>query len=81
MKDPNTGKRVSRLNPQSEWIVRDVPELRIMEQELWDAVKARQQAVRTGRVTHQDNHFRDRRRPKYLFSGLTQCGAARAATQ
>jgi len=21
-----------------------------------------------------DNHFRDRRRPKYLFSGLTKCG-------
>jgi site-specific DNA recombinase len=74
MKDPNTGKRVSRLNPQSEWIVREVPELRILEQELWDAVKARQQAVRTDRVTHQDNHFRERRRPKYLFSGLTQCG-------
>ena len=51
-----------------------MPELRILEQELWDAVKARRHAVRTDCVTQQDNHFRDRRRPKYLFSGLTQCG-------
>ncbi len=74
IKDPTTGRRVSRLNPPSEWIVRDVPELRIIEQDLWDAVKARQRAIRTDRVTKQENHFRDRRRPKYLLSGLTKCG-------
>ncbi len=74
IKDPTTGRRVSRLNPQSEWIVREVLELRIVEQDLWDAVKARQRAIRTDSVTLQENHFRDRRRPKYLFSGLTKCG-------
>ena len=25
LKDPDTGKRVARLNPQSEWIIKDVP--------------------------------------------------------
>ncbi len=30
IKDPETGKRVSRPNPESEWITQDVPELRII---------------------------------------------------
>ena len=74
IKDPDTGKRVSRLNPESEWIVRDVPELRIVAQELWDCVKARQKAVKTKRGTNTENGFWDRRRPRHLFSGLTKCG-------
>ena len=28
VKDPSTGKRVSRLNPESAWITTEVPELR-----------------------------------------------------
>jgi site-specific DNA recombinase len=42
IKDPDTGNRVSRLNDQSEWIIKDVPELRIIDPELWERVKARQ---------------------------------------
>lgn len=42
LKDPSTGRRVSRLNPESEWIVKDVPDLRIVDDELWQAVRARQ---------------------------------------
>ena len=30
IKDPDTGKRVSRPNPEEEWITRDVPKLRIV---------------------------------------------------
>ena len=40
VKDPSTGKRLSRLNPPEAWITQDVPELRIIEDELWDSVKA-----------------------------------------
>jgi site-specific DNA recombinase len=36
---PRHGKRVSRLNPASEWITKGVPELRIISDELWDAAK------------------------------------------
>ncbi len=77
VKDPDTGKRVSRPNPPEEWIIKDVPELRIVDDELWKAVKARQRAIKTTRTKkgiEVENHFRDRRRPKYLFSGLTRCG-------
>jgi hypothetical protein len=42
LKDPETGKRVSRLNPENEWILQEVPELRIIEPDLWEAAKARQ---------------------------------------
>lgn len=44
-KDPNTRKRVSRLNDESEWIRNDVPHLRIFDDELRDAVKQRQEIL------------------------------------
>jgi hypothetical protein len=33
-KHPSTGRRVSRVNPPENWIVRDVPELRILERSI-----------------------------------------------
>lgn len=45
-KDPETGMRRNRLKPRSEWIVRAVPETRIIEQEIWDEVRARDGAPR-----------------------------------
>ncbi|GCD60458.1 DNA resolvase [Acetobacter pasteurianus NBRC 3280] len=77
LKDPKTGKRVSRLNPEASWVIRDVPDLRIIDQDLWDAVKARQKTLEASpdiRAGHSHDHFRARRRPKYLFSGLLRCG-------
>nr|WP_255356775.1 recombinase family protein [Thioclava sp. SK-1] len=44
-KDPMTGKRVSRLNPKQDWVIRDVPELRIIDDALWAAVRQRQGAL------------------------------------
>ncbi|MBK8174834.1 MAG: recombinase family protein [Rhodospirillales bacterium] len=74
IKDPETGKRVSRLNPESEWIVKDVPSLRIVDQELWERVKARQRALEATEENSESAGFWDRRRPQYLFSGLLKCG-------
>ena len=53
IKDPQTGKRISRLNPQSEWVTHDVPELRMIDQDLWDQVKARQGAMQGNRSRRQ----------------------------
>ena len=39
VKNPNTGKRVSRLNKKSALIITDMPELRIIDQDLWERVK------------------------------------------
>ncbi len=45
LKDPDSGKRVSRPNPESEWVISQVPALRIVDDELWQAVQARYAAV------------------------------------
>lgn len=34
IKDPATGRRVSRLNSRDKWITTEVPELRIVDDEL-----------------------------------------------
>ena len=73
IKDPDTGERVSRPNPESEWIFHDVPELRIIEQDLWNRIKARQEAIKVERSTGKPNRLHERQRAKYLFSGLTRC--------
>jgi hypothetical protein len=72
MKNPDTGKRVSRLNPSSEWLTKNVPELRIISDELWTAAKERQNATR--RAVAEGGNIGRARRPQYLFSGLTKCG-------
>ncbi len=82
IKDPSTGKRVSRLNPESEWIIKDVPELRIVDDELWHSVRARQGEIaeKFANVTeavrkhHKKNRLNGTRRPKSLLSGLVFCG-------
>lgn len=81
VKDPSTGRRVSRINPTSEWITTEVPELRIIDDELWQAVRARQvdiskvfepttRAVRAARA----KRLHETRRPAFLLSGLLTCG-------
>lgn len=81
MKDPATGNRVSRPNPEAEWIRTEVPELRIIPDELWLAVRARHNeitklsesttiAIREARA----KRLHAARRPVLLFSGLLICG-------
>ncbi len=82
IKDPSTGKRVSRLNPESDWIIKDVPELRIVDDELWHSVRVRQGEIaeKFANVTeavrkhHKKNRLNGTRRPKSLLSGLVFCG-------
>ena len=47
VKDPETGKRVSRLNPESDWVITGIPELQIIEDDLWQKVRARQGALKS----------------------------------
>jgi DNA invertase Pin-like site-specific DNA recombinase len=68
IKNPDTGKRISRLNPREEWKVADVPHLRIIEQDLWDKVKARQKAL------DEKPNLRAKQRPPKLLSYLLKCG-------
>ena len=68
VKNPNTGKRVSRLNKKSALIITDVPELRIIDEDLWERVKERQRGLR------KLPSFHEKQRPRMLLSYLLKCG-------
>jgi len=72
LKDPYTGKRVSRLNPEDEWVINDVPEHRIISDDLWNAVKERQNSISYTRKNGKGLCVT--KRTKYLLSGLLKCG-------
>jgi site-specific DNA recombinase len=68
-KDPDSGRRLGRPNPPEQWVVKEVPELRIVDHELWDRAHAvlatygRREGL--GIV----------KRPKRLIAGLVRCAA------
>lgn len=72
IKDPTTGKRISRLNPESEWITAQVPGLAIVAPDLF----ARVAAIKAGKGTAHASHAR---KPPYVFSGLVKCGSCGAS--
>jgi site-specific DNA recombinase len=74
IKDPTTGKRQARLNPESDWIIEDVPGLRFIDDDLWQRVKDRQRGTRRKIAEGRDIRSERARRPRYLLSGLLQCG-------
>ncbi len=81
IKDPATGKRVSRINPREKWITTEVPELRIVDDSLWQAAKARQgelvvkyaKTIASTRAAFA-NRLNSTHRPRSLLSGLLVCG-------
>lgn len=81
VKNPATGRRVSRINPPKAWVVAEVPELRILDDELWDAATARQKDITAKYATlieavyvANTNRVNGTRRPRHLLSGLLECG-------
>jgi site-specific DNA recombinase len=77
VKDPASGRRVSRLNPPEAWIVEDVPDLRIIDDALWEAVKARQAEIdaEPGVQAIKASRYWERRRPVHMLTGRAFCGA------
>jgi site-specific DNA recombinase len=78
VKDPRSGKRQARPNPPEAWERAELPELRIVDQPLWDAVKARQDALgfAVGR-NHAGQALNRAHRRRFLLSGLLVCGVCR----
>jgi DNA invertase Pin-like site-specific DNA recombinase len=74
VKDPITGNRVSRPNPEARWVIKEVPELRIVDGDLWALVKARQAAAALPRVENRGSALSRANRPRHLFSGMLTCG-------
>lgn len=81
IKAPSTGKRVSRINPESAWIRTEVPHLRIVDDELWNAAPARQKQISEICGPSPANTLEGRmkrvhlaNRPVHLLSGFLTCG-------
>ncbi|SHK66523.1 Site-specific DNA recombinase [Shimia gijangensis] len=74
IKDPHTGKRQARMNPAEEWIIEEVPDLRVISDALWNNVKARQKSTRSVVISEGITRSERARRAKHLFSGLLTCG-------
>ena len=81
IKDPSTGRRVSRRNPEADWIRSEVPELRIVDDALWQAARARQaelakvfEATTIGERNARAKRLNGTRRHVFLLSGLLSCG-------
>lgn len=68
VKDPDTGKRQRRERPESEWIVGECDPL--IDRETWDRVQARMLVRR--------HTVKPGRQPRYLLSGLLECGVCGA---
>jgi site-specific DNA recombinase len=79
VRNRESGKTEQRPRPESEWVRVEVPELRIVSDELWQAAR------------EQNNRVREKHGPKrlggmnrtvasrqYLFSGLLECGLCNA---
>ncbi len=75
VKDPRTGKRIARPNPPDKWEIQSVPHLRIIDDSLWERVKARQSDMRAAlKESTSRNLLNDAHRPRFLLSGLMHCG-------
>lgn len=66
VENPRTRKITYRPVPKDQWRVNQVPALRIVDQEVWDAVQAE-----LGRRSVGPLHMQ--RRPKHWLSGLGEC--------
>jgi site-specific DNA recombinase len=75
IKDPTTGKRVARPNPKDLWELVDVPALRIIDDDLWNAMKVRQSKI-SFEIRRDDtgNALNRAHRRRFLLSGLLKCG-------
>jgi site-specific DNA recombinase len=67
LKDPSTGKRVSRVNAPSDWHTSECPHLRIVDQGLFERVAARMASVGGQNASHTP-------KSKRILSGLLKCG-------
>lgn len=81
VKDPRTGRTVRRPNPESEWVRVEVPGLRIVSDDMWQAVKRRRDVLVEqykpmidGFHAAQASRMHLGRRPVTLLSGLVECG-------
>jgi site-specific DNA recombinase len=76
VRSPKSGKRVYRPRPENEWVRNEIPEQRIISEELWNKVAARRETVnRLYGDANRHNGLTNVRamNSAYLFSGILKC--------
>lgn len=68
LKNPDTGRRITKTNPVAEHMHTEVHHLRIVDEATWGRVQEALAAKGREQPAHQ-------RRPRYVFTGLVKCGA------
>jgi hypothetical protein len=74
-RNPETGQKISRARPESEWVRVEVPEWRIVDEDLWGRVERQIKTVNERFGNARCGGFsRTERSKQYLFSGFLSCG-------
>lgn len=69
VRDPDTGRRVSRSNPPELWQQAEAPDLAIIDAATWEAAQGHKASRATGQARQEPY-----RRRKRLLTGLLRCG-------
>jgi DNA invertase Pin-like site-specific DNA recombinase len=77
VRDPQSGKRISRVNPETDWVRHNVPDLRIIDEATWAEAQHRLQVMRSESGADQPdrNRFWERRRAVNLLTQKMFCGS------
>ena len=80
VRNPDTGKRVRLERPKDEWITKELPDLRIVSQKLWDAVRKQQKdkSIKSHEQTALTKMKGNKNAQKFILSGLLKCGVCGA---
>jgi site-specific DNA recombinase len=81
LRSPKTGKKITELRAESEWTVSEIPEQRIVSEELWAAVRERMAVVQRifGLGAERVGLMRAQAASSpYIFSGLMKCSVCGA---
>ena len=74
--NPETGKATNRPRDENEWVISERPDLRIIDDSLWSAVKKEQERRRNKtKSKHGKTHKAARSGPgsKFILSGILKC--------
>lgn len=74
VKHPETGKRKRIIRPESEWVIKNIPELRILSDELWNKVRHRMDSGRD-----EMGYKRYGKQSMTLLGGLLRCPYCKGA--
>ena len=73
LRSPETGKRIHRHKPENEWRKREVPEQRIVSEELWNRTHERLKLVQELYGVREGKRRGRAAASPYLFTGLLEC--------